>query len=265
MSEETILAARHGNVTVLTMNYRPYNLMGPALFTPLIAKMRDAVAQGSRAIVLRSALRHFCAGADVSQFAALMNQGNEDSNATSEPAWSPVDILNTFEMLPVPIIASVHGACLGGGVELALACDYIIAARSAKLGSVESALGLHPLMGGIQRQVQRIGVARAKEMSMLGRRYDADTLERWGLINLVVADDKLEESTLMVAQEFANGPTIAHAVTKQIARIAANDGVETADLAMAELQKPIWASKDVRVGLESFLKQGPGLAKFEGC
>jgi enoyl-CoA hydratase/carnithine racemase len=120
-------------------------------------------------------------------------------------------------------------------------------------------------MGAIQRQVQRIGVARAKEMSMLGRRYDAETLERWGLINLVVADDKLEEATMMVAQEFANGPTIAHAVTKQIARIAVNQGVEAADLAMAELQKPIWASKDVRAGLESFLKQGPGLAKFEGC
>jgi len=264
MSEEIIVATKHGNVTVLTMNYRPYNLMGPTLFNPLGAKMREAVAQGSRAIVLRSGLRHYCAGADVTQFEALLEQGKKDGKS-SEPVWDPVDVLNLFETLPVPIIASVHGACLGGGVELALASDYIIAAQSAKFGSVESALGLHPLMGAIQRQVQRIGMARAKEMSMLGRRYDAETLERWGLINLVVADDKLEESTLMVAQELANGPTIAHAVTKQIARIAASQGVEAADLAMAELQKPIWASKDVRVGLESFLKQGPGLAKFEGC
>ena len=264
MSEEIIDATKHGNVTVLTMNYRPYNLMGPTLFNPLIAKMRDAAAQGSRAIVLRSGLRHYCAGADVTQFEALLEQGKKDGKAASAPMWNPVDVLNAFETLPVPIVASVHGACLGGGVELALACDYIIATRSAKFGSVESALGLHPLMGAIQRQVQRIGVARAKEMSMLGRRYDAETLERWGLINLVVADDKLEESTMMVAQELAAGPTIAHAITKQIARIAANEGVEAADLAMAELQKPIWASNDVRVGLESFLKQGPGLAKFEG-
>jgi len=264
MSEEIVLAARHGDVTVLTMNFRPYNLMSQTLLTPLIAKMRDAAAQGSRAIVLRSGLRHFCAGADVNQFDALIEQAKNDAEAASAPAWSPVDILNAFETLPVPIVASVHGACLGGGVELALASDYIIAARSAKFGSVESALGLHPLMGGIQRQVQRIGVARAKEMSMLGRRYDAETLERWGLINLVVADDKLEESTLMVAQEFANGPTIAHAVTKQIVRVAANEGVEAADLAMGDLQKAIWNSKDVRVGLDSFLKQGPGLAKFEG-
>src|SRR3546814_13979766 len=91
--------------------------------------------------------------------------------------------------LPIPIIASVHGVCLGGGFELALACDYIIAAQSAKIGSVEATLGLHPLMGGVQRQVQRAGMARAKEMSMLARRYDPATLERWGLINLVVPDE----------------------------------------------------------------------------
>lgn len=264
MSEEILIATKHGHVTVLTMNYRPYNLLGPTLLAPLLAKMREAVEQGSRAIVVRSGLRHYCAGADVSQFEGLMDAGKNGGKAASGPS-DPVEILNAFENLPVPIVASVHGACLGGGVELALACDYIIAAKSAKFGSVESALGLHPLMGGIQRQVQRIGMARAKEMSMLGRRYDAETLERWGLINLVVADDKLEESTLMVAQELANGPTIAHAAAKQIARIAANQGVEAADLAMAELQKPIWASKDVKAGLESFLKNGPGLAKFEGC
>ena len=84
-------------------------------------------------------------------------------------------------------------------------------------------LGLHPLMGAIQRQVQRIGVARAKEMSMLGRRYDAATLERWGLINLSVPDDKLESVTWTIAEEFAHGPTVAHAATKKLAYIAANE------------------------------------------
>src|SRR3546814_3591133 len=94
-------------------------------------------------------------------------------------------------------------------------------------------------MGGVQRQVQRAGMARAKEMSMLARRYDPATLERWGLINLVVPDETLEEATLAVAEEFANGPTLAHAATKQLAYIAANEGVLAADDAMEELQKPI--------------------------
>jgi enoyl-CoA hydratase/carnithine racemase len=99
---------------------------------------------------------------------------------------------------------------------------------------------------------------------MLGRRYDAATLERWGLINLVVPDDKLDEVALSVAQELAAGPTIAHAATKQIVRIAVNEGVAAADEAMFELQKPVWASQDIKRGLEAFNTSGPGTAIFEG-
>jgi enoyl-CoA hydratase/carnithine racemase len=257
MSEDIILKERQGHVTVLSMNYRPYNLVGPTLNRPLLAALREAVDQGSRAVVLRSALRHFSAGADVSLFTARIA-------AEGEGVMSPLETLRGFETLPIPIVASVHGVCLGGGFELALASDYVVAAASAKIGSVEAALGLHPLMGGIQRQVQRAGVARAKEMSMLGRRYDAATLERWGLINLVVPDDELDAASLAVAQELANGPTLAHAATKKLVAVAANEGVEAADRAMAEIQKPIWASQDLKAGLASFRANGPGLAQFEG-
>jgi enoyl-CoA hydratase/carnithine racemase len=209
--------------------------------------------------VLRSGLRHFCAGADVGLFdQRIENEGQAAS------AIKGIDFLRLMELLPVPVIASIHGVCLGGGLELALSCDYIISASSAKIGSVEAALGLHPLLGGIQRQVQRVGMARAKEMSMLARRYDPATLERWGLINLVVNDEALDDATMSVAQELANGPTVAHAATKQLAYIAANEGVVAADKAMAEIQKPIWASSDLKIGLASFRQSGPGLAKFEG-
>jgi enoyl-CoA hydratase/carnithine racemase len=257
MSEDIILKERHGLVTVLSMNYRPYNLVGPTLVRPLLAALREAVEQGSRAVVLRSALRHFCAGADVSLFSARID-------AQGQGQMNPVETLRGFESLPIPIVASVHGVCLGGGLELALASDYVVAAASAKLGSVEAALGLHPLLGGIQRQVQRIGAARAKEMSMLARRYDAATLERWGLINLVVPDEQLDAATLSVAQELAAGPTVAHAATKQLVSIAVSQGVAAADEAMAEVQKPIWASQDLKAGLASFKANGPGLAQFEG-
>jgi enoyl-CoA hydratase/carnithine racemase len=119
-------------------------------------------------------------------------------------------------------------------------------------------------LGGIQRQVQRAGAMRAKEISMLGRRYDAATLERWGLVNLVVADDALEEATMTIAQELAHGPTVAHAATKRLVNIAVNQGVLAADEAMTEIQKPIWASEDLKIGLASFRENGPGLAKFTG-
>src|SRR5580692_2708879 len=216
-----------------------------------------AMKAGSRAILLKSGLRHFCAGADVSLWdERIANQG--------KARIDPVEVLRGFENLPIPIVAAVHGACLGGGLELALACDFIVAAASAKLGSVEVALGIHPLLGGIQRHVQRMGAVRAKEMAMPGHRYDAATLERWGLINRVVPDEQLDAVAFTIAEELAHGPTVAHAATKKLVAIAVNQGVETADLAMAEIQKPIWASADLRRGLDSFRANGPGLTVFEG-
>jgi len=258
---EDVLVTREqrDQVSILTMVYRPYNLLGPKLIGAIAQQVKAAQGAGSRAIVLKSGLRHFCAGADVGLFSArIENSGRGDAKVTG------VEFLRLLELLPLPIVASVHGVCLGGGLELALACDYIVAAASSKLGSVEAALGLHPLMGGIQRQVQRIGTARAKEMSMLGRRYDAATLERWGLINLVVADEALETATMAVAEELARGPTVAHAATKKLAHLAANEGVVAADQAMVDIQAPIWDSEDLKTGLISFRQNGPGLAKFQG-
>jgi len=254
---------QRGNLAVLTMMYRPYNLLGPKLMNALVAVIEEARDAGSRAIVLRSGLRHFSAGADLGVFETRVEQGSVNTAAEGRKLTG-VEFLRFMELLPIPIIASVHGVCLGGGLELALACDYIVAATSAKIGSVEATLGLHPLLGGIQRQVQRIGAARAREMSMLARRYDAPTLEKWGLINLTVPEEQLEATTLSIAQEFAQGPTLAHAATKELVHIAVNQGVDAADQAMARVQAPIWASEDLKLGLASFRKSGPGLAKFVG-
>jgi enoyl-CoA hydratase/carnithine racemase len=264
LSEDALVTREErGNISVLTMMYRPYNLLGPKLMNALVEEVETAQKAGSRAIVLRSGLRHFSAGADLDIFEKRVatdgaGQGGDNRRLNG------VEFLKFMELLPIPLIASVHGVCLGGGLELALSCDYIVAATSAKIGSVEATLGLHPLLGGIQRQVQRIGAARAKEMSMLGRRYDAPTLEKWGLINLTVPEESLETTTMSIAEEFAHGPTVAHAATKELAWIAANEGVAAADEAMARVQAPIWASEDLKTGLASFRKSGPGLAKFAG-
>jgi enoyl-CoA hydratase/carnithine racemase len=87
-------------------------------------------------------------------------------------------VLRAFEEAPLPIVAAIHGVCVGGGFETALACDLIIAAESTKIGMVEATIGLNPLMGAMQRVTQRAGATRAKEMALLARRYDARTLER---------------------------------------------------------------------------------------
>jgi enoyl-CoA hydratase/carnithine racemase len=264
LSENVLVTREHrGNIAVLTMVYRPYNLLGPKLINAIVSEIEAAREARSRAIVIRSGLRHFSAGADLDIFDQRVAAGNADQSGEGR-RLTGVEFLRFMELLPIPLIASVHGVCLGGGLELALSCDYIIAASSAKMGSVEATLGLHPLLGGVQRQVQRIGAARAKEMSMLARRYDAPTLEKWGLINLAVPDESLEAATMSIAEEFAQGPTLAHAATKELVHLAVNEGVGAADEAMARVQAPIWASEDLRTGLASFRKNGPGLAKFAG-
>jgi enoyl-CoA hydratase/carnithine racemase len=245
-----------GHVAVLTMQHAPHNFLNTALYDGLIEGVRWAAEQHARAVLLRSSLRNFCAGADVSLF--------DSAESGEAPGLDLVELLRAFDTLPIPIVAAVHGVCLGGGLELALACDLIVASESAKIGSVEAAIGLNPLMGGIQRVTERAGAARAKEMALLARRYDARTLERWNVINRVVPDVQLAAVTRTLAHELANGPTVAHASTKAIVSHAVSHGVRATDEAMGELQRDIWKSEDLKIGLASLAANGPGAARFEG-
>ena len=257
MSNMPVVVEHDGPLTIATMQHEPHNLLGPALMNGVLDAFRAADEAGSRAVLLRSGLRHFSAGADISLFEGAMSGGDGLE-------LSPVEFLDRLESYPLPVVAAVHGVCVGGGFELALVCDFIIAARSSKIGSVEATIGLNPLMGGIQRQVQRAGALRAKEISMLGRRHDAETMERWNLINRVVDDEHLDQAALALAMELANGPTVAHRITKELARIAADEGVAATDAVMEDRQRMLWSSEDLRIGIDSLMQNGPGLARFVG-
>ena len=247
---EVVNLSMHDAVGVVLLNNPPHNLIGGDFIEQYCQAQESAVAQGARAILVRSELRHFCAGADVSAL---------EGGGVSAP-----EILDRLESIPVPTVAAVHGAVLGGGLELALACDFIVAAKSAQLGSVEVAIGLAPLLGAVQRLVERAGPARAREIAMLGRRYSPDVLERWGVINIVTEDEELASAGMSLAQQLASGPTVALNSIKRIARIAVNDGVHAADLALEAELAPMWASEDVKRGMDAMMKTGPGTAIFEG-
>jgi len=235
-----IQVTRSASVVTLTMNYAPHNLVDKPLVDALISELHRARDSGARAIVLCSGLKHFSAGAELALF--------ENEGARFFADVDTRGCLDAFEELPVPIIASIHGVALGGGLELALACDFVIAADSAKLGMVEVTLGLHPLMGAIQRVAARAGIARAKEMALFGRRYDAATLESWGIINRVVPEAQLGQTTQVLAEELAAGPTVAHAATKRLLRTYMRETVVLADASMAETQRPIFQSRDLVTG-----------------
>jgi enoyl-CoA hydratase/carnithine racemase len=243
-------------LAVLTMQLPPHNFLGPTLSAALLGGLQWAQDQGARAVLLQSGLRNFCAGADLDMF--------DTASHGAAPEMDLVGLLRAFDALPLPIVVAIHGTTVGGGLEIALACDLIISSESAKIGSVEATIGMNPLMGAIQRVTERAGAARAKEMALLARRYDARTLERWNIINRVVPDEKLSEVSLTIAQELANGPTLAHASTKAIVSYAVSHGVAATDEAMHDLQADFWKSEDIKRGLESLKDNGPGAARFEG-
>lgn len=243
-------------VATVTMTFAPHNRVDSPLLGAVVEALRRAERESARAVILRSGLRHFSAGAELSLFEnhARRLRGEVDLLA----------YLEALEAIRLPVIASVHGVALGGGFELALACDLIVAAESAKFGMVEVTLGLHPLMGGIQRVAARAGIGRARQMALLGRRYDASTLERWGVVDTVVAEAHLDAVTRTLAEELAAGPTVANAATKSVLAAWTAGGVKAADQAMAGAQQAIYDSHDLELGLQSFRVSGPGHAVFTG-
>jgi len=248
-----VVFSRDGDVGLVEMNRPPHNLLEATLLESLGQAFTQAVDGGCRSILLSSRLRHFCAGADL-ECMASGELGKLDL----------IGFLRTVEDLPIPTVAAIHGAALGGGFELALACDLIIAAESAQIGLVETTLGLFPLMGGVPRAVANAGLARAKELVLLGRRHTAATLERWGLVNHVVADDALAEASLSLARQLAAGPTVAYRAVKRIANHTASHGVFAGDELTSEVAPPVWESSDLKAGLDAFLATGTTEGVFSG-
>lgn len=245
-----------GKVGVVTLAKPPHNLLDDPLIEDVLAAYRTVVADGCRAILLRSAQRHFCAGAEMASW------GTTTVIHTDKAKFGAV--MKALEDVPVPTVAAINGGALGGGLELALTCDMIIAADTAFLGQVEVAVGLLPLLGGTQRLAQRAGVVRAKEIAMLGRRHTPQAFERWGIINYVVPEAELASASMNWARQLAAGPTKVINGIKMQANLEARGGVASADAHQIEINDMIWQTKDRQIGSDAFFATGPGSAVFEG-
>ncbi|HEV2075734.1 MAG TPA: enoyl-CoA hydratase/isomerase family protein [Thermoleophilaceae bacterium] len=248
---------RHGDVGVLTIDAPPLNLFGEELTRDLSAALEDAATDLPRALLIRAEGDVFTGGADVHVF-----DGKTPAQAR-EFFEGLIAITHRVEDLPIPTIASVHGLCLTAGFELSLACDMIWAAESARFGLVEIVVGLTPAMGGTQRVAERAGPARARELVMTGGLYEAETLERWNVVNRVVPDEELGEKALRFAERLAAGPTLANAATKRMVRAFLEEGVRGADARVGEIAAPLFGTEDLQRAVRSFLEEGPGKATFE--
>ena len=248
---------QHGDVGVVVIDAPPLNLFGEELTRDLAAIFDELAGDPPRAVLVRAEGELFTGGADVHIF-----HGKSPAEAR-ELFGELIALTHRVEDLPVPTIACVHGMCLTAGFELSLACDMIWAAESARFGLVEIVVGLTPAMGGTQRVAERAGPARARELVMSGGLYDAATLERWNVVNRVVADDELADKALRFTERLAAGPTLANAATKQMVRAFLEHGVRGADARVGEIAAPLFATQDLQRAVASFLEEGPGKARFE--
>ena len=247
---------RHGDLGVLVIDHEPLNLFDAQMVRDILSGLGEA--EGCRALLVRAEGRYFTGGVDVNVFKGLSQE--QAARLTTDL----LSLTHRIEGLPMPTLASVHGLCLTAGLELVLACDMIWASESARFGLVEAVIGLTPLMGGTQRIAERAGPARARELVMTGALYDAETLERWNVINRVLPDEELAEKSLRFAQRLAAGPTRAHHATKRVVRTFLEDGVRAADERTAGIGAPLFDTEDLQVAVVSFLEEGPGKARFQG-
>jgi enoyl-CoA hydratase/carnithine racemase len=247
-----------GALAVLTLAQPPLNLFDTEVEKGLHEAVAQLVAAPPRGLLLRAEGRVWTAGVDVNLFAGLDPDGGA---ALWERGFA---LVGQLEEMPCPVVFAAHALCLTWGLELALACDLLVAAESAQFGLVEVRVGLTPSMGGPQRIAERAGPARARHLVMTGELVDAATLASWGVVTSVFPDTEFEERSRALARGLAEGPTRAHAATKAIVRAQKEGGARSADEIVPALSGALFATEDLDNAVRSFLAEGPGHATYRG-
>jgi enoyl-CoA hydratase/carnithine racemase len=240
-----------GALGILSLANPPLNLFSG----DLIEDLRDAVTQIKRAplraLLVRADGKIFSGGADVSVF-----KGRNAIEAR-ELFTSHLRLIADLEELPFPTVAAIQGLCIAAGLELALACDLIFAAASARFGQAEASIGTTTLLGGVQRLAERAGPSRAREIIYTADQYDAATFERWNIVNRILPDETFESQTRAFAERLANGATLAYSAGKKIVRAYLEGGIRMADKVVDEVGPPLFESEDMHAGVAGLLEHGP--------
>jgi enoyl-CoA hydratase len=260
MSETELvrLERRDDGVAVVTLQNGKVNALSAAVLEQLHAVARELAADLPGAVVVTGSERFFAAGADIAGFRPGDPAHARALGASIHAAFDALGGLPRF------VIAAVSGYALGGGCELALACDYRIAAETAVFGQPEILLGIIPGGGGTQRLPRVVGPARAKELCITGRQVGAEEALRIGLADEVVPAGEALNRALELAAECATGALTAQGLAKRAIDLGL--GKDLAGGLHDELDafEQVFATDDCRIGVESFLAHGPGKAQFTG-
>ncbi len=253
MPYETILVERRDRVTLVTLN-RPQALN--ALNSQILAELLDAFAAfdadpGQGCAVLTGSAKAFAAGADIKEMQA---QGIADMYAADFFAgW------DRFTRTRKPIIAAVAGFALGGGCELAMMCDFILAADTARFGQPEVKLAVTPGMGGSQRLTRAVGKAKAMEMCLTGRMMNAEEAERAGLVSRIVPADDLVEETMKTAATIASMAPLAVLANKEMVNAAFETGLGMGVQFERRLFHALFGTADQSEGMAAFVEKRAGV------
>lgn len=248
------LERREDGVAVVRLDNPKVNALSAAVLDGLEKAAESLIDDTPGAVVITGGERVFAAGADISEFG-----GPDRAREVSDNFRRALDAVAA---IPPPVIAAIAGYALGGGCELALACDLRIASVKAKLGQPEILLGIIPGGGGTQRLARLVGPSRAKDLILTGRQVDAEEALRMGLVDRVVPHQELHDQALALASQLASGPGVAQAIAKR----AIDEGLDGPLAAGLDLEQGLFVdvstTKDARIGVASFLEHGPGKATF---
>jgi enoyl-CoA hydratase len=247
---------RGDGVAVLTLDHPKVNALSSELLRQLLGAATALSDEPPGAVVVTGSDRVFAAGADIAEF-----RGPEEARVIGDLF---LRALSAVADIPRATVAAISGVALGGGCELALACDFRVASERARLGQPEILLGIIPGGGGTQRLPRLVGTARAKDIIFTGRQVGADEALAIGLVDEVVPPGDVLDRALAKAAELATGPVVAHGLAKRaIDRgmdITLNGGLDLEQ----QLFVQVFETEDARTGVESFLRDGPGKAEFSG-
>jgi enoyl-CoA hydratase len=250
------LERRPDGVAVVTLANGKVNALSGALVGEVREVAEELTAEPPGAVIVTGGEKIFAAGAEISEFGGPAEAAR--ITATIHGA------LDAIAAIPRFVIAAVNGYALGGGCELALACDYRIASERAVFGQPEVLLGIFPGGGGTQRLPRLVGPSRAKEICITGRQVRADEALRIGLADEVVAAERVHERALELAAGVAAGALRAQQHNKRLV----DEGVSTSLADGLALERAafveVFETEDSQIGVQSFLQDGPGKAVFTG-
>jgi 2-(1,2-epoxy-1,2-dihydrophenyl)acetyl-CoA isomerase len=252
----------HGNVALITLNHpEAMNAVSPKMLKGLTHALNHVEKAGTfRAVVMTGEGRGFCAGANLTEIPEERASADGVGSAL-ETAYHP--FLRRLRDLNVPFVTAVNGAAAGVGMSIALMGDLILAARSAYFLQAFSRIGLVPDGGSTWLLPRLVGLARAKELSLLAEKLSAEKALDWGLINQVHDDDKLLESALKLAHRLAEGPTQSLALIRRLYWDSPHNSYEVQIDRERESQMKAGKTKDFIEGVTAFAQKRP--AKFTGA